>query len=133
MAGTRVPGGSVFDSMQGYNLGAVTANLVLWKYVAPAYGRVKGVRVYADTAGTGGGNTVVDILRNPAGAPGAGTSIWSVAANKPTLAATSTGEFANSDPDLGSIHPGDQLFLVVSSISSTGHASLYAVAMICDE
>lgn len=123
----------MFDSLQGYNLAAVTANQVLWKYIAPAYGRVKGVRVYADTAGTGGGNTVIDILKNPAGAPGAGTSIWTTAANRPTLAATSTGEFTNTDPDLGGVHPGDQLFLVVSSISTTGHASLYAAAMITDE
>lgn len=126
MPGTRVQGNSVIDSLQGYNLTAVTAAQVLWKCVPPFFGRIKGVKAFADTAGTGAGNTVLDITRN-------GTSIWTTAANRPTLAATSTGEFANSDPDLGNFRPGDQLALIVSAISTTGHASLYAhAAMVVD-
>jgi hypothetical protein len=121
--GTRVQVASICDSVQGYNAGAVTAALVLWKYVTVSFGRIKGVKAYAGTAGTGGGNTVLDITIN-------GTSIWSVAGNKPTLAATSTGEFANSDPDVGAFRPGDRVSMLVSSISTTGHADLYFTAAV---
>ena len=123
MAGTRVQTNSICDSIQGYNAAAVTANLILWKYIAVSYGRIKGVKFFGGTAGTGGGNTVCDIQIN-------GTSIWSVTANKPTLAATSTGEFTNSDPDVGSFHPGDRIVMLVSSISSTGHADLYGTGAV---
>jgi hypothetical protein len=123
MPGTRVQVASICDSIQGYNAAAVTANLVLWKYVAVSFGRIKGVKYYAGTAGTGGGNTVGDITIN-------GTSIWSVAGNKPTLAATSTGEFANSDPDVAAFRPGDRIVMSVLSISSTGHADLMATAAV---
>jgi hypothetical protein len=77
--------------------------------------------VYAVTAGTGGANTVVDVLVN-------GTSIWATAGNKPTLLATSTGEFANAvgDPNKTGVRPGDRISIQVASISSTGHARLSA-------
>ena len=123
MAGTRVQTNSICDSIQAWNITAVTAGLLLWRYVAVSYGRVRGVKFRAETAGTGGGNTVCDIQIN-------GTSIWSVAANKPTLAATSTGEFTNSDPDVGAFHPGDRIDMLVSSISTTGHAQLMGTGAI---
>jgi len=123
MPGTRVQTNSVCDSIQGYSSTAVTATQILWKYIAVTYGRLKGIKFYGGTAGTGGGNTVCDITIN-------GTSVWSVAGNKPTLLATATGEFANSDPDVGSFRPGDRIVMSVLSISTTGHADLYGVAAV---
>ena len=127
MPGTRVQTSSICDSIQGYNSAAVTAGLILWKYIAVSFGRVKGVKAFGGTAGAGAGNTVLDITRN-------GTSIWSVAANKPTLAAASTGEFTNSDPDVGNFGPGDRLVMTVSSIpATTGHADVYMTAAVVIE
>ena len=84
--------------------------------------RLTAVKVYATTAGTGGGNTVVDLLRN-------GVSVWSAAGNRPTLAAVSTGEFTNTRPDRGvGLDPGDRIAFQVASISTTGHARLSASA-----
>lgn len=120
MPGTRAQAKDIVDTVQGYSSAAVTAAQVLFEYVAPMFGRISGIKFLAVTAGTGGGNTVGDVLLN-------GTSIWAVnTAGKPTLAATSTGEFTNSVPDPGSraIRPGDRLTLQVASISSTGHARL---------
>lgn len=124
MPGTRVQVGTICDSIQGYNSAAVTTSLILWKYIAVSFGRVKGVKAYAGTAGSGAGNTVIDILRN-------GTSMWTTAANRPTLAAASTGEFANSDPDLGMFRPGDQIVMQVVTIpATTGHADVYCTAAV---
>jgi len=126
MPGTRAPGKSVADVLVGGSNAAVTAaqNLLFAPaLIAPFNGRVGAVKVYANTAGTGGGNTVVDVLVN-------GTSIWSVAAAKPTLLATATGEFANAIGDRGSFRAGDRVTVTVASISSTGHAALsVAVAL----
>lgn len=124
MPGTRVQVSSICDSIQGYNAAAVTAGLTLWKYIAVSFGRIKGVKFFAGTAGVGAGNTVCDITVN-------GVSIWSVAANKPTLLGTGTGEFANSDPDVGGFRPGDRIVMTVASIpATTGHADLIGVAAV---
>jgi hypothetical protein len=121
MPGTRAQPKNVIDLVQGYSNAATTAAQILTEYVSVCFGRISGIKVLAVTAGTGGGNTVVDILLN-------GTSVWAAAGNKPTLAALSTGEFANAVPDSGSrgIRPGDRLTIQVASISSTGHARLMA-------
>jgi hypothetical protein len=121
MPGTRSQAKNVIDAAQGYSGAAVTAAQVLSEFVSTSFGRISGIKFLAVTAGTGGGNTVGDVLLN-------GTSIWSVAANKPTLAATSTGEFTNAVPDPGSrgVRPGDRLTLQINTISSTGHARVMA-------
>ena len=122
MPGTRIQAKNVADSFQGYSSAAVSAALVLTECVCVSFGRITGIKFLVVTAGTGGGNTVGDVLLN-------GTSIWAVnTAGKPTLAATSTGEFANSLPDPGSsgVRPGDRITIQIASISSTGHARLMA-------
>ena len=121
MPGTRAQARSVCDTVQGYSSTAVTASQVLFEYVSPVFARLTGIKFLAVTAGTGGGNTVGDVLIN-------GTSVWATAGNKPTLAATSTGEFANAvaDPNTRSVKPGDRITLQINSISSTGHARVMA-------
>jgi hypothetical protein len=121
MPGTRAQAKNIIELVSGYSNAAVTANQYLWEFVSVSFGRLTGIKVYATTAGTGGSNTVVDVLVN-------GTSIWATAGNKPTLLATSTGEFANTigDPGKTGIRPGDRIALQVASISSTGHARLTA-------
>ena len=119
MAGTHTGAASVVDTFQGYANAAVTASQYLGETVVLFPCRLTAVKVYAATAGTGAGNTVVDLLRN-------GTSVWSTAGNRPTLAATSTGEFTNTRPTTWTLDPGDRLAWQVASVGTTGHARLAA-------
>lgn len=114
----RTSANPVRESAKGYSNAAVTANQILNEVVVPVRCEIGALTATAVTAGTGAGSTVLDVLLN-------GTSIWATAANKPTLAAASTGEFASTKPDAGTnaCRPGDRLTLQVSSIpATTGHA-----------
>lgn len=117
--GTRAQGKSVADVINGGSASAVTAaqNLITVPIVATFNGRIQAVKVYGGTAGTGAGNTVVDVTIN-------GTSIWSQATSRPTLLATNAGEFGNSIGDKGSFKAGDRINVVCASVSTTGHANL---------
>lgn len=121
MPGTRAQPRAVIDVVQGYSNAAVTANQILTEYISLCYARITGIKAYAVTAGTGAANTVVDVLLN-------GTSLWANAANKPTLLATSTGEFANTIADAGmrGVRPGDRITIQIAAISTTGQARLMA-------
>ena len=125
MPGPRANAQAIAQNIQGYSSTAVTAGQNLTEGVSVVFGRITAVKFYGATAGTGGANTVGDVLVN-------GTSIWAVAANKPTLLATSTGEFTNSlgDPIRSAVKPGDLITLQVASISSTGQARVAATATI---
>lgn len=101
----------------GYATYAVAANLYLGEWPIPQACVLGGVKVYAGAAGSGAGSTVVDILLN-------GTSVYKSTADRPTLAALSTGEFANKLPARRAISVGDIIAIKVISISSTGHARL---------
>jgi|SRR5215475_5174603 len=123
MPGTRTNGWAKPGSINGYSSAALTAALYLTEYIAPFSGRIAAVRVNGRTAGTGAGNTVMELLKN-------GTTMYSTAANRPTLLATSTGEFANTNPDIRSFVAGDVIALQCASISSTGHAAVaYTVTL----
>jgi|SRR6516162_11046873 hypothetical protein len=118
MPGTRAQAKNVVDVVSGYSSAAVTAAQVLSEYVSVVFGRLSGIKFSAVTAG--GGACVADVLVN-------GTSVWSVAGNKPTLA-SGTGEFTNSVPDPGSrgIRPGDRITLQINSVTTTGPARVSA-------
>lgn len=76
---------------------------------------IGGIQAYAYVAGTGIGSTVIDILKN-------GTSIWTTAANRPTLASASTGAFALSKPTTLSVRRNDLLQAEIVTIpASSGH------------
>ena len=122
MGGTRTGAGMVATTVTGYSSAAVTASQSLGETVVLFPCELTAVKVYAQTAGTGAGNTVVDLLKN-------GTSVWSTAGNRPTLAATSTGEFESTAPNRRTaLDPGDRLTWQVVSVSTTGHARLMASA-----
>jgi hypothetical protein len=126
MPGTRAQSKNVVDVAQGYSNAAVIAAQILSEYVSVVFGRLTGIKFVAVTAGSGAGNTVGDVLVN-------GTSIWATAGNKPTLAAASTGEFANTlgDPGKTAVRPGDRITLQINSIpATTGHARVMATAAI---
>lgn len=119
MPGTKSNAYPIRHIVEAHNVGAVTAGLYLKEHVVVAPMRIGAVKVYATTAGTGGGNTVVDVLKN-------GVSVYAAAGDKPTLAAISTGEFANVAPATRALQPGDVIAIQVASISTTGHARLAA-------
>jgi hypothetical protein len=121
MPGTKSDYRKVLAMPVGYSSAAVTAGQNLLEFAVPFPCRIGGIVGRAETAGTGVGNTVLDVLKN-------GTSIWSASANRPTLAAISTGEFASTVPEARAMQPltpsMDRLTLQVAGISSTGHARL---------
>jgi hypothetical protein len=122
MPGTRAQTKNIVDNITGYSSAAVTAAQVLNEYVLTCFARLSGIKFLAVTAGGGAGNTVGDVLIN-------GTSVWANAANKPTLAAASTGEFTNAvpDPNTRSVRPGDRVTLQINTIpATTGHARVMA-------
>lgn len=123
MPGTRTNGWAKPGSIPGYSLAAMTATQYLTEWVAMYPGRIAAVAVNARVAGTGGGNTVMDILKN-------GTSVYTTVANRPTLLATSTGAFANTNPDVRSFIAGDVIALQCLTISSTGHAGVAFTVML---
>lgn len=123
MPGTQNSAFATREIVQGYSAAAVTAAQVLHRFVATCRCRVGAVKVNAGAAGTGAGNTVMELKKN-------GTTMYTAAANRPTLAATSTGEFANTNPDVRELAPGDVMTLECASVSDSGHAQVsYSVAL----
>ncbi len=97
--------------------GSVIANqyLTLWG-PSPFDCRIGGIQADARTAGVGAGSTVLDVLLN-------GTSIWTTAGNRPTLATASTGSFTLSLPYATVVKRGDRIAIQVVTIpATTGHA-----------
>jgi len=118
-SGTNSPAEIVIGILNGYNNAAVTASLYLEEATIPMDCVIGGIRAYAETAGSGSGNTVLDVLKN-------GSTIWRTAANKPTLLGTDTGNFDSTDPDIVAINEGDRIALQVASIpATTGHARVF--------
>ena len=122
MPGTRAQAKNTIDTVTGYSNAAVTAAQILNEYVVVVFGRITGIKFYAQTAG--GGACVGDVLVN-------GTSLWATAGNKPTLA-SGTGEFNNTvaDPGRAGVRPGDRITLQINSITTTGPARLSATVAI---
>ena len=118
--GTRSASGNLVDNAHFFSgaTGAVTAGQVLQEITVAHDGRIGGIVANGATAGTGAGNTVLDVQIN-------GVSIYTgVTANRPTLAATSTGLFSNGNPATRELKKGSVLTVVALSISTTGHARI---------
>ena len=106
--------------------GAVTAGQVLTEWSSCVYGRIGGFSAQAQTAGSGAGNTVLDVQIT-------GTSIYTVTASRPTLASASTGQFTNAKANIRAIRPGDRVTVLVLSIpATTGHARVSGTVAVED-
>jgi len=123
MPGTRTNGWSKPGTISAYFSAAMTAALYGTEWVAPFPGRIAAVKASARTAGTGAGNTVMELLKN-------GTTMYTTTANRPTLLATATGEFANTNPDVRSFNAGDVIALQCATVSTTGHAAVAYTVMV---
>jgi hypothetical protein len=120
MAGTRTGASKVAAVLRGYSNAAVTANQYLTEEPVLFPARIGAVKVRAETAGSGVGSTVVDVLLN-------GASVYTTAGNRPTIAAASTGEATNTRPNAVSVQPGDVLaWRVISVPAGSGHARVSA-------
>jgi hypothetical protein len=97
----------------GSSVGTVSVGqyLALWG-PAPCGCRIGGIQAHAATAGSGG-PTVLDVLVD-------GVSIWQQLADKPTLAAASTGGFALAASYARAVGKGQRVDIRV--IASAGHA-----------
>lgn len=124
MAGTVARANVARRTLRAHHAAATTAETI-GEDVITFKGKIVGVQGYAGAVGAGAGDTVLDITVN-------GTSIWSVATNRPTLAAASSGVFASTIPiAAGSrVKPGDIVLLTVASISDTGHERVSLAATI---
>ena len=69
--------------------------------------------VLAVAASSGASPTVLDVLLN-------GTSVWSAAGSRPTLAATKSGRFISGHINRAAVQDGDVLQLVVASAGGAG-------------
>lgn len=109
----------------GHSAAAVAAGDTLAREVMPLRGKITGVWAYGAVAGTGTGNTVLDVLVN-------GRSIWADYSNAPYLLATDTAVFVAVPPTSGlrDVKPGDIVQIRVPSVSTSGHARLSAAAAI---
>src|SRR5919202_7114539 len=121
MAGPRQSAFPARGNVRGHSSSAGTTNQVLEEMVVPFRCEIGAITALAVTAGSGAGNTVLDVLVN-------GTTIFVTTTNRPTLAAASTGEFTTSPPDgTRALRPGDRVTLQVASIPATnGHARVMA-------
>lgn len=130
MAGiTAAVGKRRIQDIHGHSSAAVSALLQIGAGVVVfPVGNIIACLASAGTAGTGAGDTVLDILLN-------GTSIFTTAANRPTLLATSTGAFANTLPDTKRVVAGDRISLICLSVSGagTGHAKVAFTVVIEQE
>ena len=125
MAGTTASAIAVRHVVNAHNVAAVTAGQTLARDVMSIRGRIIGVQVYGAVAGTGTGNTVLDVQVN-------GRSIWSHFDNAPYLLATATGVFTcvQPSPGLRDVEPGDIVQIRLVSVSTSGHARLSAAAAV---
>lgn len=71
--------------------------------------RIGSIQCYAGIAGSGTGNTVIDVLLN-------GKSIWIRPGDRPTLPATSTGPFILAQPTVKTLKAGDILDIQVAQV-----------------
>ena len=108
---------AVHTTLEDYSSAALTVGTEKKEWVAPFSGRIAGVSPRAEMAGVGAGSTTIDVNIN-------GTSIFA-AANRPTIAQASTGEFSagNFDGTQSTFVAGDRISYDVDAIpATTGHA-----------
>lgn len=104
--------------LNGFFTGAVTTTS-RWDFVAPCSGRIVAINMHAAGAGSGTGNTEINVLKN-------GASIFS-GTDRFSIASADTGYLDAVYPtDAGeSVRAGDQLSVQVTAIpTTTGHANI---------
>lgn len=111
----------VYDS---YHAAALTTG-VKGQYVVAYPSRISGVVAYAAVAGSGSGQTILDVKRN-------GQSIFATASDRPRLNATATGRFQVGALRQVALREGDVITWEVASVSTTGHSQV-SVAVVLTE
>jgi len=108
----------------GVKTAAVAANDLLASVVYPfPAGRISAVVASAAGAGGTSGSDILDVQKN-------GTTMFTTAANMPTLGYASTGAFANKLPDVLNCVASDVITIKVTTAAGTGHTGVTATVVI---
>lgn len=109
----------VYDS---YHAAALTVGKK-GQYIVAIPGRLIAVMAYAAVAGSGAGQTILDVKVN-------GQSVFATSADRPRLNATATGRFQVGPVRSVAVREGDIITWEVASISTSGHSEVsVAVAL----
>lgn len=125
-AGTYSNPLAVIGFINGNTGSASTATVgqVLVEFTAPCDCHIGGIQASALSAGTGAGNTVIEV-RVFTASVGSPVSIWPTAGNRPTLASASTGQFALAMPYNTVLRKDDTIQAYIAAIpASAGHANV---------
>lgn len=111
--------------LEYYTNSAATSSTTVAKreWMLGGYYRIVDLIANAETIATGPGNTILDVLLN-------GTSVFTAAADRLTLASSNTGKFTRGSIATTSIEPEDILELYVDAIPTTGAGRLMFVAIL---
>lgn len=104
-----VPPLKVQALLSGYLESGGSNGLVLGAMIAPVAAQVRFVAAYSQ--GGGGTTTILDLQNN-------GTSVWTNAADRPTLAGAAAGRFVSGRINHSSVRVGDVLTLVLAQAGS---------------
>lgn len=110
-------------ALNGMFTGAVTTSSV-FRFVVPTHGRIGSVVIHAAGAGSGAGNTQIDVRKN-------GVSVLQ-GSSRFSIASADTGIFNGPDwgTDLG-VRPGDTIEIAVTAIPATaGHQNVSFIVVI---
>lgn len=122
MPGTRTNQFPVADVIHAFQAAALSGAVLFTRWVAPFSGRILAVKANAGAAGSGGVNSVLDVQIN-------GVSAYTTTANRPTLVATSAGEFQNTNPDVRAFRAGDVISLHLLSATTGQTNTCFDVAV----
>jgi hypothetical protein len=109
--------------LEHYTAGALTAAGDKATWMVPCKGRIAAVQIKSGAAGTGTGNTVIDVHKN-------GTSIWATAGNKPTLLAADSGFYTVGNIDAANgahVEEGDIITYDVDSVPNSAGPTVTSV------
>ena len=114
---------SLRHAMEHYTADALTAAAGKATWMVPCKGRIAAIQIKSGAAGTGSGNTVIDINKN-------GTSIFSTSGNKPTLLAADSGFYTVGEMDAENgpmVEEGDIISYDVDSVPNSAGPTLTSV------
>jgi hypothetical protein len=118
MPGT--PAGSSYAAVTALPVWVVGVLATSTTYAAMVFpwsaGRIGGMEFNLGTLGTGTG-TVLDVFVN-------GASIWTTAADRPTIAVSTTGRFTQAPPNVKGLKYGDLIAIRTSATVGTSAAGL---------
>lgn len=116
----------VREVFENYTSAALTVGTIKYEWIVPYRCKILDVIVQSATASVGGiSSNIIDIMVN-------GVTIYTTAANRPTLAALDTGMWTEAgEPDgQTTLNPGDILRFDVIQVDTTGPARTEVIVLV---